>query len=132
MYDCGVVIFGNWAYNWAVDKNLGAMLCIKNGTIVSPEGRKKADLFIEDGKIVSVGGELPFDECWDAEGCLLFPGFIDAHTHLEMDTGSTVTADSFASGTAIVSTASLRPSATTPSTDRFVPKPEISACTGTA
>mgnify|MGYP003246688856 CR=1 FL=1 len=76
------------------------MLCIKNGTIVSPEGRKKADLFIEDGKIVSVGGELPFDECWDAEGCLLFPGFIDAHTHLEMDTGSTVTADSFASGTA--------------------------------
>ena len=76
------------------------MLCIKNGTIVSPEGRKKADLFIEDGKIVSVGGELPFDECWDAECCLLFPGFIDAHTHLEMDTGSTVTADSFASGTA--------------------------------
>ena len=64
MYDCGVVIFGNWAYNWAVDKNLGgmrAMLCIKNGTIVRPEGRKKADLFIEDGKIVSVGGELPFD-----------------------------------------------------------------------
>ena len=79
MYDCGVVIFGNWAYNWAVDKNLGgmrAMLCIKNGTIVSPEGRKKADLFIEDGKIVSVGGELPFDECWDAEGCLLFLFFL--------------------------------------------------------
>ncbi len=76
------------------------MLCIKNGTIVSPEGRKKADLYIEGGKVVSVGGGLPYDESWDAEGCLLFPGFIDAHTHLEMDTGSTVTADSFASGTA--------------------------------
>lgn len=76
------------------------MLCIKNGTIVSPEGRKKADLYIEGGKVVSVGGTLPFDESFDAEGCLLFPGFIDAHTHLEMDTGSTVTADSFASGTA--------------------------------
>ena len=76
------------------------MLCIKNGTIVSPEGRKKADLYIEGGKVVSVGGALPFDESYDAEGCLLFPGFIDAHTHLEMDTGSTVTADSFASGTA--------------------------------
>ena len=61
------------------------MLCIKNGTIVSPEGRKKADLFIEDGKIVSVGGELPFDECWDAEGCLLFPGFIAvSYTHLDV------------------------------------------------
>ena len=76
------------------------MLCIKNGTIVSPEGRKKADLYIEDGRVVSIGGALPFDESYDAEGCLLFPGFIDSHTHLEMDTGSTVTADSFASGTA--------------------------------
>lgn len=76
------------------------MLCIKNGTIVSPEGRKKADLYIEGGKVVSIGGALPFDESYDAEGCLLFPGFIDSHTHLEMDTGSTVTADSFASGTA--------------------------------
>ena len=76
------------------------MLCIKNGTIVSPEGRKKADLYIEDGRVVSLGGALPFDESYDAEGCLLFPGFIDSHTHLEMDTGSTVTADSFASGTA--------------------------------
>ena len=76
------------------------MLCIKNGTIIGPDGREKADLYVENGRIAAVGGTLPYDESWDAEGCLLFPGFIDSHTHLEMDTGSTVTADSFASGTA--------------------------------
>ena len=76
------------------------MLCIKNGTIIGPDGREKADLSAESGRIAAVGGTLPYDESWDAEGCLLFPGFIDSHTHLEMDTGSTVTADSFASGTA--------------------------------
>ena len=76
------------------------MLCIKNGTIVGPEGRIKADLYVADGRIAAVGGELPFDESWDAEGCLLFPGFIDSHTHLEMESAGTVTADSFASGTA--------------------------------
>ena len=76
------------------------MLCIKNGTIIGPDGREKADLYVENGRIAAVGGTLPYDESWDAEGCLLFPGFIDSHTHLEMNTGSTVTADSFASGTA--------------------------------
>ena len=68
------------------------MLCIKNGTIVGPDGSVKADLYVENGRIAAVGGDLPYDESWDAAGCLLFPGFIDAHTHLEMDTGSTVTA----------------------------------------
>ena len=68
------------------------MLCIKNGTIIGPDGREKADLYVENGRIAAVGGTLPYDESWDAEGCLLFPGFIDSHTHLEMDTGSTVPA----------------------------------------
>ena len=68
------------------------MLCIKSGTIIGPDGREKADLYVENGRIAAVGGTLPYDESWDAEGCLLFPGFIDSHTHLEMDTGSTVTA----------------------------------------
>ena len=34
----------------------------------------------------------------EAAGCLVFPGFIDGHTHLDMDSGTTVTADDFASG----------------------------------
>ena len=35
----------------------------------------------------------------DVEGCLLFPGFIDAHTHFDLHVAGTVTADDFATGT---------------------------------
>lgn len=42
-------------------------------------------LEIEDGKIKAIGEGEPVDlsgDCIDAEGGLLLPGFIDAHTHL--------------------------------------------------
>ena len=35
----------------------------------------------------------------DVAGCLLFPGFIDAHTHFDLHVAGTVTADDFATGT---------------------------------
>ena len=76
------------------------MLCIRNGTLVTPAGRERADLYVEDGKIAAVGGEHPADESYDAAGCLIFSGFIDAHTHFEMYTPATRTADDFESGTA--------------------------------
>jgi len=75
------------------------MLCIRNGTLVTPQGRWRADIFMEKGKIVSAEDADPAAESYDASGCLIFPGFIDAHTHLEMDAGATVTADDFPSGT---------------------------------
>ena len=34
----------------------------------------------------------------DVEGCLPFPGFIDAHTHFDLHVAGTVTADDFATG----------------------------------
>ncbi len=76
------------------------MLHIKNGTLVTNNGLKKASLWIEDGKIEQIGGDLPETEALDAEGMLVFPGFIDAHTHLQMNTGAAETADSFETGTA--------------------------------
>lgn len=76
------------------------MVCIKNGTLVTPQGMQRADLYMENGKIVSVGGAHGADEVHDAGGCLVFPGFIDAHTHLQMQSGPIWTADDFASGTA--------------------------------
>lgn len=76
------------------------MLCIKNGRLVSPAGIKTADLWVEDGKIIEPPAAPADFELIDAEGCLVFPGFIDAHTHLQMPAGGIWTADSFASGTA--------------------------------
>lgn len=57
---------------------------------------------MEGGKIVSMDEKLEpgvGDTVMDAEGCLVFPGFIDTHTHLDMSNGVIVTADDFASGT---------------------------------
>lgn len=73
------------------------MLVLKDGIVVSSKGPEKRDLYIDGGKIVSPG---PADETVDVSGCLLFPGFIDSHTHLDMPVSGTVTADSFPTGTA--------------------------------
>ena len=75
---------------------------IKNGRVVTPRGTCAADVLIEGGRIIQVGAGLPENGCelFDASGCLLFPGFIDAHTHLDMDNGATVSSDDFETGTA--------------------------------
>lgn len=75
------------------------MLCIKGGRLVTPAGTFEKDLWIDGEKIVS-GEKAGRTEVYDASGCLVFPGFIDSHTHFEMDNGVTVTADDFPSGTA--------------------------------
>ena len=74
---------------------------IQNRRVVTPERTFAADVLVRDGKIAAVGPGLPADGCetYDAAGCLVFPGFIDAHTHLDMDNGVTATADDFATGT---------------------------------
>lgn len=76
-------------------------IIIKNGTVVSPTQSIMQDIRIEGEKIAQVGENLPVtaeDIVYDARGNLIFPGFIDAHTHMDMDNGKIVTADDFASG----------------------------------
>lgn len=63
------------------------MLLIKNGTIYTMAGDiiEKGSILIENGKIKEIGTEIvaPLDvEVIDAEGKLIYPGFIDAHCHL--------------------------------------------------
>ncbi len=73
---------------------------IKNGALVMPGAIVKADLRIEYGKIAAIEQGLREEgDVIDASGCLVFPGFIDAHTHLDMDAGPTLTADNFTTGT---------------------------------
>src|SRR3712207_6770527 len=76
-------------------------LLFTGGTVVTAEGSFRADVFVEDEKIVAVGADLPANgaETVDATGSLLMPGFIDAHTHMDMPFGGTVTADDWATGT---------------------------------
>ncbi|MEF9973003.1 MAG: dihydropyrimidinase [Clostridia bacterium] len=78
------------------------MLIIKGGAMVTPLATYLSDLAIEDGKIVQIDQNImphPGDQVLDARDELIFPGFIDGHTHFDMDNGVTVTADDFASGT---------------------------------
>jgi dihydropyrimidinase len=74
---------------------------IKNGTIVTAADTFQAEILIEDGKITQIGSNLSAigAEVIDAKGCLIFPGGIDPHTHLDMPFGGTVTKDDFESGT---------------------------------
>ena len=62
------------------------MLFIKNGTINTiTNGIINGDILIENGKIIEIGNNIvvPLDaEVIDAQGYLVLPGFIDAHTHL--------------------------------------------------
>ena len=78
------------------------MKILQNGILITPMGSIKGDLAMEDGRIVKMAEHIPAgveDEVFDAEGCIVFPGFIDQHTHLQMDNGVTWTADDFESGT---------------------------------
>ena len=73
----------------------------KNGTVVSGRGTRRADVLVENEKILQVGRNLsdPLARAIDVTGKLLMPGFIDAHTHFDLDVCKTTTADDFDSGT---------------------------------
>lgn len=76
-------------------------ILIKNGTLINSNEKKRSDIFIEDGKIskISENINLCSDHIIDAEGCFVFAGFIDTHTHLDLDLAVTTTADNFETGT---------------------------------
>lgn len=65
------------------------MIHIKNGKLYTMTNGiiEKGNILVEHGKIIAIGEnvEVPKDaEIIDAEGKLVFPGFIDAHCHLGM------------------------------------------------
>lgn len=77
-------------------------ILIKNATLLCPGGPVNADLRTEDGKIAEIGPDLPNRDSRviDAAGKLVFPGFIDTHTHFEMNKGlPNETADDWTTGT---------------------------------
>src|ERR1700737_1542246 len=75
---------------------------IRNGTIVTATDSYAGDVGITNGQIVVIGKDLPIentDKIIDAKECLVIPGGIDVHTHLDMPFGGTTSADDFETGT---------------------------------
>ena len=76
-------------------------LLIRNGMVVTATDQYTADVLIRDEIVVAIGQKLDesADRIIDAEGCYLFPGGIDAHTHMELPFMGTHASDTFESGT---------------------------------
>jgi dihydropyrimidinase len=77
---------------------------ITDGLLVRAGGRSESDVVCEDGRIVAVvpRGTVqagPGDTVVNAAGCYVIPGAVDPHVHMQLDTGSTVSSDTFESGT---------------------------------
>lgn len=74
---------------------------LKGGIVVSGTGRARMDVLIDDGKIAEVSPDILCEaaEVVDVTGKFLFPGFIDGHTHFDLEVSGTVTADNFETGT---------------------------------
>lgn len=74
---------------------------IKNGTIVTATDTYQADILVENEVISAIGRNFSEQdaEVVDANGCYVFPGGVDPHTHLEMPFGGTVSKDDFETGT---------------------------------
>ena len=67
-----------------------AATLIKNGLVHAAVHRDayKADILLADGKIAAIGSGLtaPADAAvFDADGLEVYPGFVDAHTHIGLD-----------------------------------------------
>ena len=64
-------------------------MLIRNGCIHDAihETPYRADILVRDGKIAAIGPDLPADgeETVDAGGLQVYPGFVDAHSHLGLD-----------------------------------------------
>jgi dihydropyrimidinase len=74
---------------------------IRGGALVTPEGQLQGDILLADGKIAAIGLELDADgaRVVDAGGCVVLPGLLDPHTHVQLDTGVYRTPDNWEIGT---------------------------------
>lgn len=74
---------------------------IRNGTVVTSEGVREADVAVRDGVITAIAKGLApgADHVIEAAGHLVLPGGVDPHVHLEAGSQGQRTADDFITGT---------------------------------
>lgn len=77
-------------------------ILIRAGQIVSDGRSFQGDILIENEKIAAVDKKIAkaagVDRVIDAEGYEIFPGGVDPHVHLELETPAGISGDDFASG----------------------------------
>jgi len=81
-------------------------ILLKNAKVVDDKGIRKSDILIEGEKIAAEENRGFFEErelkgefkVIDLAGKYIFPGIIDAHTHYQLHSRGTVTADDFYQG----------------------------------
>ena len=79
-------------------------MCLKGGHVVAGDVLLSTDVLVVGEKIAALGDSASFglgadDEVVDCTGCVVFPGVIDAHCHIALDTGVFATGDDWLVGT---------------------------------
>jgi dihydropyrimidinase len=74
---------------------------IKNGIVVTATDTFKSDILIENETVSELSQSYgsSVEKTIDATGCYVFPGGIDAHTHLDLPFMGTSSSDDFETGT---------------------------------
>lgn len=67
-------------------------LVVRGGTLATAGGVSPADVGVEDGRIVQLGGDMRGREEVDASGLYVLPGGVDVHVHFT-DSGISTAAD---------------------------------------
>ena len=75
---------------------------IRGGRLITASGEIRGDLLVVGEQIAAIGLDLSLeraDQVIDAAGCVVLPGVIDPHTHIQLDTGIYKTPDDWEIGT---------------------------------
>lgn len=77
---------------------------IRNGLVVTEQGTFPFDVLVCGQRVAAVGyqlNEAHADQIIDATGCIVLPGIVDPHVHIQLDTGIYQTDDDWAVGTRV-------------------------------
>ena len=78
------------------------MTLLRGGRVVTPDGVLEGASVRLTGETIAAVGLLepePGEDVLDCSGCVVLPGGVESHSHLDLEAGDLVTADDFATGT---------------------------------